>query len=299
MASNIGEEFLGEFARHQLETARRDPRVDRERGAMVADFYAAMDEAERWREMTTWGLRELAQSVERAEKQLGVQHDDTTLSDKERKVLQSAWERAEMARAEIANEYPYVHASALISMHSALDALVEELVPSAQQIIAAMYFDSIQGKLTDEQKALWKDVPDEHRDRLEEAMVKTIADMLPQKPQKPMGTGASRYEAVLARAGLQAKPDRPIPPSLDEALTELGALRHVLVHRGGRVDAKALLDAPTLSYKDGEFVRLTRDDYRRYSAAARAYGVEITQRLLGGAVEHDLTDWQKSAYITA
>jgi hypothetical protein len=73
----------------------------------------------------------------------------------------------------------------------------------------------------------------------------------------------------------------------------------VLVHRAGRVDAKALLEAPTLPYVDGEFVRLRRDDYRRYSAAVRAYGIDVTQRIIQPDARRDLADWRNSAYVTA
>ena len=52
-----------------------------------------------------------------------------------------------MAKAEIANEWPYVHAATLVSMYGALDALVEELVPGAQQIIALSLFDTTQEQI--------------------------------------------------------------------------------------------------------------------------------------------------------
>jgi hypothetical protein len=204
-----------------------------------------------------------------------------------------------MGRAEIANEYPFVHAATLVSMYGALDALVEELVPGAQQIIALSLFDSLQGRLTDEQRALWDEVPVERRDALQQAIVDVVAQQLPQKPKRPGGKGADRYEAVLARANLQTVPDRPIPDDLEEALAELGALRDVLVHRGGRVDAQALCEAPTLRYKDGEFVRLGRDDYRCYSAAVRAYGIDVTQRIIPPEMRRDLGDWRNIAYVMA
>src|SRR5581483_11247701 len=99
MSDLIGEARLGEFARHQLEVARRDPRVGRSRGAMVADFFDAMEEAERWREMTTWGLRELANAVEQEEARLGVSQNDAGMTPDQQRRLQAAWERAAMAQA--------------------------------------------------------------------------------------------------------------------------------------------------------------------------------------------------------
>jgi hypothetical protein len=73
-------------------------------------------------------------------------------------------------------------------------------------------------------------------------------------------------------------------------------LRDVWVHRAGRVDARALDQAPTLRerYQEGQFVRFTADDYRTYSAALRCYGEEVIGRLIPPAPEHRvvLSDWR-------
>lgn len=37
-------------------------------------------------------------------------------------------------------------------------------------------------------------------------------------------------------------------------------------------------DAPTLPYRRGQLVRVSRDDYRRYSSAIRCYASEISFR---------------------
>lgn len=38
---------------------------------------------------------------------------------------------------------------------------------------------------------------------------------------------------------------------------------------------KSLADAPSLNYRGGQFIRLSRSDYRTYSAAVRCYASEI------------------------
>jgi hypothetical protein len=75
-------------------------------------------------------LHELQHALERQEARLGVSGDDDNLSDDVVRALQAAWERAEMARIEIDNGHPHLSAQALLSMNSALDALIEEFVPS-------------------------------------------------------------------------------------------------------------------------------------------------------------------------
>jgi hypothetical protein len=74
------------------------------------------------------------------------------------------------------------------------------------------------------------------------------------------------------------------------------SLRHVLVHRAGRIDARALEDAPSLEYEVGALVRITRVDYQRYSAAVRTYGEEVVWRLSRGlgVDPFDLGKWRNN-----
>lgn len=63
--------------------------------------------------------------------------------------------------------------------------------------------------------------------------------------------------------GWGAPEDRPIPDDLEIALTELGAVRNVLVHRAGRIDAQALRSWPEVSDdRDGPNLARWRDYVR-------------------------------------
>jgi hypothetical protein len=93
---------------------------------------------------------------------------------------------------------------------------------------------------------------------------------------------------------------RPIPPDLDHALTEVVALHHVLAHRAGRVDSRALKQAPTLRYDDGDLVRIGCADYRSYSAALWTYSEEIVHRMMKDlAPAPDLTHWAQNYTLNA
>jgi CubicO group peptidase (beta-lactamase class C family) len=112
--------------------------------------------------------------------------------------------------------------------------------------------------------------------------------------------GAVRWERVLKHARLQAPPTRPVPEDLDQALAEIVSLRHVLTHRGGRVDHRALRAAPSLAYTDGELVRLRHGDYRLYSAALYTYGEEVIHRLMGSLTQPvDLKRWRQNYTLGA
>lgn len=175
----------------------------------------------------------------------------------------AAWERAELARAEEASGNFELNAFTLIGILSALDALVETLVAR-----------------------LHEDLP--------EAVKK-------EKAPVPRDAGARRWEKPLAYVGLGAPTENPVTPSLDDALREAVSLRHALVHRAGRVGIRDRKDAPTLRlrYEEGALIRITRDDFRTYSAAVAAYGDAVVFRLLGPTLTHpvNLADWRNYALI--
>ncbi len=277
----IGEQRLNEFARAELEAARRDPRIDRERGAMVADFWSAFEEAERARSFGIAGPHELQHALERIEAELGVSRDDQGLDRRAVAQLQVAWERAEMARAEIEAGHPHLNAQALLAINSALDALIEELAPTLRAMRIDWLIDNAFKHADAEVPEAVAQVSPEMREMIVGAARSVVEGHVPE-PKRLRGKGAERYEAVLAQEGLGAPTDRPIPDELAEALTELSAIRDVLVHRAGRVDERALKAAPSLRwrYQDGQLIRITREDYRTYSAAVRCYAMEILYRPL-------------------
>jgi hypothetical protein len=245
MERGVGEEGLGKFARLQVEAARRDPRPGRKRGAMIADFWDAVEEAERVRMLAVWGLHELAAALEREEEHPGASRDDKTLPEGVRRTLQAAWERAEMARVEISNGAPHLNAQALISMNSALDALVEEWVPSIRALRIRWMSEQMYNLAAANEPRAARHLPPDVREKVMEAMQALVeAEVLP-KLEALRGRGAARYETALAQEGLGAPEDRPIPDDLDDALAELGALRDVLIHRSGRIDDRALQQAPS------------------------------------------------------
>lgn len=300
----IGEDRLGELARSQIHSTRIDPCLERSGGAAIVDFWAALEEAERTRLLGIWGLREVAQALEREEARIGVTRDTAKRED-QLQILQAAWERAELARLELANEHPHLNAGALISLNSALDALVEELAPPLRalriDLLAQEVFERAEQREPEAANELSADVRDALQTAVRATLDKTIVPKLP----RLTGSGVERYERLLADVGLGAPADRAIPDELNEALTELGALRDVLIHRAGRVDGRALDQAPSLRYADGELVRIKNAAYRKYSAAVRCYANEILFRGIRSWPEvsdadgPDLERWRDYSLVTA
>lgn len=268
------------LARDQIKRAREDPRLAREQGAGLADFWDAIEEAERIRMLGVLGLHELTHTLERQEQELGVARTDPGLSDNVRSRLQAAWERAEAARIEIGHGHPHLNAQALLSMNSALDAMVEEMLSSWRTYRVSPLVDELMADAAERVPGAAENVGEDAKGALRELLSIDVSTKAFGKPAKLVGSGVARYERVLAQMGAQAPDDRPIPDGLDGALTELGALRDVLTHRAGRVDLKAMNQAPTLSYRRGQLVRINAEDYRRYSSAVRCYAEETAFRLI-------------------
>lgn len=285
------------LADRQLAAAQRDPRLDRDERGIIADFHDYLEEAERTRFLAVAGVIELQGSLEHEARRL----DAREANESERRAsLDAAAERAALAAAEAQAGHPGLNALTLTGMLGALDALVEALPPAilTQQVLAHLRANDPDS---------FADADDEMLDAIQRAVLATLTSnqragkALGGSKGKPRGTGPTRWEGVLATIKLQATEDRPLPDDLTRALTEIAALRHVLLHRAGRVDETALRQAPTLPYRTGQLVRIDVSAYRTYSAAIAAYGSEVQRRLFEAAGVNDptpsaaaqLTDWRK------
>lgn len=288
------------LADREIAAARRDPRLTHGRDAVVADWWAAMGAAERARKLADWGLQELteAEAHERhrlQDKGAGDENDPQFTA-----AIDAARERAELASAEKENQLVEHNAMTLISMVGALDAMVEELAPRARDMLIAHQAHVMMEQARQQEPEAVAKLDASALDAIEQATRDLLAERLESFDPYPRGTGAKRWEDVLSHVGLQAPPGRPIQADLDEALTEVVALRHVLAHRSGRVDRRAVKQAPTLRYADGDLVRISRDEYRRYSAALWTYGEEVIHRLMKDlAPAPSLHNWLQNYTLNA
>ena len=288
------------LADRELAAARRDPRLAHGRDAVVADWWAAMEAAERTRKLADWGVQELIDSEVHERRRL--QAEGRTNQDDPQTVgaVNAARERADMARAERENQLVEHNAMTLISMVGAVDALVEELAPRARDMFIAYQAHAMMEAARKQEPQAAAKLDEAALEAVEQATRDLLAERAGSFDPYPRGTGAKRWEDVLSHVALQAPPKRPVPPDLDQALTEVVALRHVLAHRAGRVDSRALTQAPTLRYADGDLVRITRAEYRRYSAALWTYGEEIIHRLMKDlAPAPNLEDWPQNCALNA
>jgi hypothetical protein len=190
----------------------------------------------------------------------------------EAQTLRAARQLAALAVAE-ANQMVELNAMTLVAMLSATDPLVEELVPQARGLA------------------------DEQIDKARRLLIRAVRENLGDIDAVPRGAGVTRWELPLGEVGLAAPKDRPIPDDMAQALGEIIQLRHAIIDRAARVDAKALKHAPSLPYADGDLIRIDRACYKRYSAALWTYGEEILHRM--GFGPSRLHDWAMNDAINA
>ncbi|MCW2992596.1 MAG: hypothetical protein JWQ18_91 [Conexibacter sp.] len=281
MSEDYGRHRLAGLALGQIEQAENDPRRADAVGLRDA-FYAATGEAENLRFLAELGLRKVsAQPVDH----------------------QAKWEQAYMAQLMIDGDFAYVNGMTLVAIYSAVDAMIESMVPSRVEAIIALQALAILDQLgseldSAEAERLFKSAMASVQ--MSEALAKLV-----KKAGRVGSGGLSRYERHLQVAGLANFPDREFPDDLDVALKEIGALRDVVVHGGAKVDAKAVAKAPTLperGYAEGSFVRIGRTDYRTYSAALYTFAEEVLDRMLlqvGQRRPNHLAAWRDNATLNA
>lgn len=188
----------------EVVAARRDPRLDHGPQAVLADWWAALEAAERTRRLADWGLHELKQSLRREERKQGVRWGDP-MDDGTRRSLEAAWGRQQLAEAEEENQMAEMNAMALISIVGALDALVETLTPSARQLRLELeahdFIEQMKKTLIDEHPGVANLAPE-----TEAALRKALASEL--DPQLPQARQARSHRANAAQSRTSRR--RPI-----------------------------------------------------------------------------------------
>ena len=204
------------------------------------------------------GIPYLAQSV--------VERGATDIEEV-RSLLTMGREQADFAQREADNDFPLLHAQALVSLWGGLESLIRFfLVEWLKNEPRAMRADDVQklrvrlGEyegLDDDEKAWY------------------ILDLLEREIKAPYKLGVSRFESLLCIFGLSGQVD----PTDGKNLFTLCQLRNVIVHRRGIADRKLVECCPYLSLELGDPALISKADYDKYRGSVISYVDKVLDRI--------------------
>ncbi len=181
--------------------------------------------------------------------------------------LANAQDEAEIARRETVNEFPLLHAQAVVSMVATLEAFVRDLVVGCLRYRPESLEHEEVGKL--------KVRLGDYVGLGDDARFEYVADLLENSLGAPMRLGVARYEELLRPFGLSG----PVEEWIRKDLFEMLQVRNVLVHRRGRADRRLKEACPWLDLAEGEPVQIGHSQYARYAKAAGRYAMALFSRL--------------------
>lgn len=177
------------------------------------------------------------------------------------------------AREQASADFPKLFELATVHLWSILEAGIDDLMLERLSRPEALPDDAVLADLQGSLLQFLSATPEERATLLYERL--QIATRSSHQP------GIARFEALLDPIGLKG----PVDPAARRALIELAEVRHVIVHRGSRADAKLIDRCPWLNATLGNSVHTDHLRFTYYFKAALWYALEIRRRV--GEFEDD------------
>jgi hypothetical protein len=182
------------------------------------------------------------------------------------KNFQSAKAEAEFARQEIEKEFPLLHAHALVSIWSAMEALFEDVLVAhiihRPEIVKEEVFQKIRIPL-----ATYEQLNQEDKARL-------LVYELQRTLSSEQRLGPDCFEALLKVVGLAGR----VEDGIRRDIYELQQLRHTIVHRASLADRKLAEACPWLGLIPGGRIFISHEQYRRLMVAVHKYVTVVIER---------------------
>lgn len=217
-------------------------------------------------------LRAMPQTVKAVAMAEDMQND----TDYENK-LAEAEKSAKLAQMEIDREFPIVHAQAIVSLWSFLEALIHsfivEWVRNNPQAFKFNEIHKLRIRLGE-----YEQLRDYER-------YNYIVELLEKDIAIGLRNGTTRFEALLKPFGLSGE----IPENIRRDIYELGQVRNIIVHRAGVVDRELLDACPWLDLAFGDEIRVSHKMFKNYVIATHQYVTLIICRV-GEYFDVDMND---------
>jgi hypothetical protein len=187
---------------------------------------------------------------------------------------------AALAKREVLEGYPLLHAFTAIALWSALESTI--------RLFVARWLRNNASALTSDAFSKIRVRVAEYEQLQGEDRYLFLVDRLEQELSSPLKTGAARFESLLESIGLAGHVDE------DDAKTlhELCQVRNVILHRYGVADRRFVEACPWLSYKVGDPVHISARMIENYLLGVQSYLVRLVTRV-GEKFGRDMSEFNE------
>jgi hypothetical protein len=231
-------------------------------------FQTFIEEADRVLHLSIKGIFQISQQMPLLEALDNLERvrAENSMKAFQPKNFESAKIEAEFARQEIEKEFPLLHAHALVSVWSAMEALFEDVLVSHLMHRPEMLKEEVFQKIRIP-FAIYEQLNQEDKARL-------LVYELQRTLSSEQRLGLDGFESLLKIVGFVGKVENEIRRDI----YELQQLRHTIVHRASLADRKLIEACPWLKLESGERITISREHYHRLMAAVNKYVTVVIER---------------------
>lgn len=248
-------------------------------GAVAADLFELfLEESQRLMQVVGLSAKGISiiRTMPKVEEALAKVKGDSGNEKLKERALR-ADEEAKLAERECDDDFPLLHGWAIIGLW----ALLEDLIKG---FIAEWLKCNKSARSVEEVKRLkirlgeYESVPKGERYLF-------VAELLEKEIGAGARAGTTRFEALLRPFGLSGE----VPEIIQRLIFEMGQVRNLIAHRGGRVDRAFKTACPWMPFKIGSQLTVSRHMWRAYYGAVHIY-VTILICRAGSKSGKDMTE---------
>lgn len=181
-------------------------------------------------------------------------------------------ELADEAQALLENNFPLLHAHALIGLWGAMEAAIDDVTVAWIRSGQATYSPSVRSI-----KVSLVDFLGMNDDQRSRRLLRLVKAQVGSEDRRGIG----QFESVLKALGVHGEVD----DGLRRVMVQSQQMRHVIAHRGGSVDAGFIATCPEFGYAEGDPLQITTEQFRAVAGAASDCVLTLWQRVMSAAGE--------------
>jgi hypothetical protein len=190
-------------------------------------------------------------------------HEDSTTQE----AMEQSRREADLARREIAEGFPLLHANHALALWSCLEATIRSFI--------ALWLENKKDALQADAVQKLRVRIGEYEPLKGEERFFYILDRLEQESSAPLRGGINRFETILEPFGLSGSVDETVQRNL----FELSSVRNCIMHRGGKADRRLIEACPWLGLLAGQSIIINSQATNRYVRSVMNYVTELLARV--------------------